>query len=107
MFHVAIALIVLSVIAVNVYLVNGFHTKQPQYRMLVTTQGSIQFIDARGQISEQMQLSDKSRASVLGCWLDTQVTLVDGQVERRNSFIFKDSVSAQDFSRLVRVIRSV
>lgn len=107
LFHLAIALVVFSVIAVNIYLANSFHTKQPQYRILVTTQGSIQFIDNRGQVSKPMQLSDKSRASALGCWLVAQVSSADGQEQRRNGFIFKDSVSAQNYSRLVRVIRSL
>lgn len=101
-------LIVLSVFAMSVYFICHDNQKLAlQYRVLMSSQGNIQFIDNRGQISEQMQLSAKSRASALGCWLICQESSTQGQGKQRSQFIFKDGVSARDFSRLVRVIRSL
>jgi hypothetical protein len=60
------------------------------------------------------QLLATSRLSFVGCWLKLQKsssfnkpTTVTEQTNYKQFFIFKDSLSRQDFSRLVSVLKQV
>jgi len=63
-------------------------------------QGECQFND-QDNSQENWQLSPYSRLSFLGCWL---VFTHDHINKPSAKFIFKDSLSSQDYSRLRRII---
>jgi len=71
-----------------------------QYQFELTPQGVCTFNGA-----EYYQLQTNSRFSFLGCWLTlmpatAQNTLLKGK--KKQLFIYRDSLSEQDFSRLSR-----
>ncbi|MBU2869620.1 hypothetical protein, partial [Colwellia sp. E2M01] len=59
----------------------------------------------------EYQLLAQSRFSFLGCWLIMQPKndplQKSTQVLPKQLFIFRDSVSAQDFSRLAKIIKQL
>ncbi len=61
------------------------------------------------EVKEQFQLLANSRYSFFGCWLymtPLPVT-INKKSKTKQLFIYRDSLSAKDFSRLSQVIRSL
>ena len=71
----------------------------------LTNQGLCSFGD-----NNQYQLQKNSRFSFFGCWLNLQQITATGTALSNNDkakktlFIYRDSLSSQDFSRLSQVI---
>jgi hypothetical protein len=74
--------------------------------------------DLKEQQKEQFQLLSGSRYSFLGCWLyltplsslyssEFLTSWINKKPEKKRLFIYRDSLSADDFSKLSRVIRNL
>jgi hypothetical protein len=73
------------------------------YSFFVTKEGLCQFNNHHGNsLLEEFALTAYSRISFLGCWLI--FTSKGHSNKSKSTFIFKDSLSTKDYSRLKRVI---
>lgn len=68
--------------------------------------------ESTSNVKEQFQLLASSRYSFFGCWLDMDSTkLVNKSINKKHIkkqlFIYRDSLSSEDFSRLSQVIRKL
>lgn len=93
-----------------VFVLGIFISSTPQkhasldYQFELSSQGLCHFGD------EYYQLRADSRLSFFGCWLifndisSTQKPIVH---KNKQLFIYRDSLSAQDFSRLTHVIKNI
>jgi hypothetical protein len=100
---------VVSIIFVSLFL--SISNKKPFTNALILTNtGNIQFNNE--QVSYQL-LTD-SRLSFIGCWLvmiqdvpllATRINIP--QTTPKQLFIFRDSISEQDFSRIARVVKQL
>ena len=82
------------------YLIKNKKTEQ----FTITLSGDIQF-DNDQEKPEGFQLSPLSRVSFLGCWLVYSSLQSPDNLQAK--FIFKDSLSSADYSRLRRVIMAL
>lgn len=73
-------------------------------KLTITQQGVIQF-DNLEDNSMNFQLTPYSRVSFLGCWLI--ISSPGSSKKVKTKFIFKDSLSSADYSRLSRVITAL
>jgi hypothetical protein len=81
----------------------------------ITSEGLVSIntdIEHEGKTS--YQLLEKSRLGFIGCWLSLQQTSVlisprnkINQTASRQLFIFRDSLSEQDYARLISVLRQI
>jgi len=73
-------------------------------------------VEGAFDIKEQFQILASSRYSFLGCWLnlaplptlhspDKRLSPINEQSTKKSLFIFRDSLSAKDFSRLSQAIK--
>jgi len=105
----ALVILVSSLTFISVYLSlenNGFFT----HYLTISPNGLVLL----GHDSYDYQLLATSRLGFLGCWLDLQrveslcnSTQKNRQVISTQLFIFKDSLSEQDYARLVRVLKQL
>jgi len=105
-YYFALMVVVSSVVLVGVYLATQNHQHVGFLNFELNEQGQCFFDDGSGY-----QLHTSSRLSFLGCWLILQpiqtVNVVPSTKSHRamNSlFIFRDSLSSQDFSRIAKVL---
>ncbi|NQY64865.1 MAG: hypothetical protein HRT38_14275 [Alteromonadaceae bacterium] len=94
-----------------------------EHRFILQEDGICNFISAEetsqsligdvNDFKQDLQLQRTSRVGFYGCWLsfkavDEQKTIIkSGAGVNKSLFIFKDSLSDRDFSRLCRVINHV
>ncbi len=80
---------------------------------VISEKGIIQFANNWGFIEMKFQLQASSRASFLGCRLvltpqrNSSTVTLDKKIKCQchKFFIFKDSLTSQDFARLSRIIK--
>lgn len=86
--------------------VNKLFTQQSIMQFIVAKNGECQFLE------HKYQLLSSSRVSFFGCWLK-MILIRNGHQSNqslqniKHYFIYRDSLSNQDFSRLARVIKSL
>lgn len=105
----ALVLIISSLISISVYI--SFENKTPfTYYLTISTQGLLT-IKNEGMT---YQLLATSRLSFIGCWLVFRPSpplnpssKVASQPMPTQLFIFRDSLSEQDYSRLVSVLKQL
>lgn len=101
------------------------HKQATMFHLALNEQGVFSFEDAvdyevvsLSDKKEQFQLLATSRYSFFGCWLHvvslSNLTLpglstktINQQNQKKWLFIYRDSLSTQDFSRLTKVIRAL
>jgi len=100
----ALGLAALSFIVASV-VVSKASTKQAElaYRFEINQHGICSFDG-----EEYFQLLPSSRLSFVGCWLTlNSLSALQPTANLKQVFIFRDSLSAQDFSRLSLVMRNL
>ncbi len=96
-----VAYFILSVVRSKNIIISNSLVNEDKPLFVLTTQGECQFTDQQGRVEERT-LSPYSRVSFLGCWLF--FSQQEGDNRHSSTFIFKDSLSSKDYSRLRRVI---
>jgi len=103
-YHLALALAAISFIVASV-VVSQANTEQAElaYGFEINQHGICSF---DGQ--EHFQLLSSSRLSFVGCWLTmNSLSALQPTANLKQVFIFRDSLSAQDFSRLSLVMKNL
>lgn len=117
-----IGIVAFTVLAISFFLSENATTKNDNLRdtarlhttnlnncvLILTNTGEVKL----GANSENYQLQSNSRFSFIGCWLvlstsDNSLNLAHHKKTRKQLFIFKDSISKQDFSRIANVINQL
>lgn len=108
-------LIILAILALSILFVGVLNSTNQQkkkvniapYSFTLTAKGVLTFLND----DVSYQLCGKSRFSFLGCWLILAPLTVKNialQNKRKKSyFIYRDSLSGQDFARIITVINSL
>ena len=76
------------------------------YHFLITNDGVITFPDR----INTYQLSKQSRTSFFGLWLEFELSgNIEGRssLKKQNLFLFHDSLTRQDYSHLISIIRGL
>ena len=85
-------------------MIDYFIKDKQSEQLSITQQGVIQFENSKGN-SVSFQLTPYSRVSFLGCWLI--FSSLSHPIKVQTKFIYKDSLSTTDYSRLRRVITAI
>lgn len=111
-YHFMLSVLVLFVLMLGIFL-SSKKDQKVVLHFLLQKEGLCSFLDSSEGI-EHYQLLKGSQYSFLGCWLLLQPTSQFGELNPKNSFItpnptkrvfiYRDSVSELDFSRLSNVI---
>ena len=69
-------------------------------------------VESTVDAKEQFQLLESSRYSFFGCWLEmysskTMTNAINKKHKKKQLFIYRDSLSPEDFSRLSQIIRTL
>jgi len=108
-YFLALTLVVIAAVLFSVYVSNSGTPLDFVNTFELSEQGICSFAES----DEHYQLQESSRFSFLGCWLIFQpISLSHLQYNMNTNldkkqitlFIYRDSLSAQDFSRLAKVI---
>ena len=105
-YHLALVIAIIAVLLLSLFRRSESNHQQSVLTFDLTSKGQCLFDNQRCY-----QIQSSSRQSFLGCWLVLQLkssTHVHFNAKNRNPnkllFIFRDSLSKQDFSRLANVI---
>jgi len=97
---IGVSLLVYDKNSLNDYFIKGNENE----KFTLTSTGLFQFKNVQEK-SENFQLLPFSRVSFLGCWLFFNSKQAPKNLQSK--FIFKDSLSSADYSRLTRVIKAL
>jgi hypothetical protein len=105
-YHVALAIAIFTSIILGIlYSQQQDKSARVLYQFELTSQGMCTF---DGESYYQLQLN--SRLSFLGCWLNF-ISTIEGSMPSdkrvKKIFIYRDSLSEQDFSRISRILKSL
>ena len=105
-YHLALAVAVMTFLLLGISLTRKSFQYDTVSRFELNSQGLCSF-----EGNDHYQLQDNSRFGFLGCWLVLQpMTTVNSMLNVKNNnaktsfFIYRDSLSKQDFSRISKVI---
>jgi hypothetical protein len=105
-YHLALAVVVVAIILFGFWLSNHYAQSVTSFIFDLNSRGICSF---KGD--NYYQLQENSRFSFLGCWLILEpISVANSMLNNKNEgrkitlFIYRDSLSQQDFSRLCNVI---
>jgi len=86
---------------------SAYHSAMYDFSM--NTQGQCLFTLSDSSVVKSYQLLAKSRISFVGCWLFMKPIGLNHRNSNRTKriFLFKDSISNQDYSRISRILKSL
>lgn len=101
-----VAFFIFSIVMSNPRIYSPLANSSCKEFLFLTKEGSFQLDNSqRNHIIEKFILYPNSRVSFLGCWL---VFYEEGNINKLQSkFIFKDSLSSKDYSRLRCIITAL
>ena len=105
-YHLALAIAILTLILLGIlYSQHQSKAARVLYLFELTSQGRCTF---DGETYYQLQLT--SRLSFVGCWLNLIPAIecnMSDDKKNKQIFIYRDSLSEQDFSRISRILKSL
>ena len=114
-----LTIVVLMMTAMSVLIVKRNAKQLTAFYMNIDENGVCSFesmfensVVSSSDVSEQFQILASSRYSFFGCWLDMYSTkLLNNAINKKHIkkqlFIYRDSLSSEDFSRLSQIIRKL
>lgn len=118
-YQFVLTIVVLMMTAMSVLIVKRNAKQLTAFYMNIDENGVCSFesmfensVVSSSDVSEQFQILASSRYSFFGCWLDMYSTkLLNNAINKKHIkkqlFIYRDSLSSEDFSRLSQIIRKL
>lgn len=124
-YQFVLVIVVLTITIMSLFVAKSKDEQLTKLHLILDEEGVCSFehatvnkIGSTADIKEQFQLLTSSRFSFFGCWLcmaplsnlvlpEILPNAINKRRKKRLLFIYRDSLSAEDFSRLSQVIRKL